>query len=162
LLRSSRARLGTFLSELGLALGFEGLPGHLLHHIGALLLGHGDTLPASGVGTLLLVNVLGHRGRFVLADFLSLVTAHLARSVDVIANLSRDWAALLIGDNRTLLFSDLLSADAWNSAADTESSWAAVLDGNLLTLLSVGHLAVNLWHLATLEFRNISAFLSGK
>ena len=61
-----------------------------------------------------------------------------------------------------MLLSDLLGADARNSAADTESSWATVLDRNFLTGLSVGHLAVNLGHLATLEFRNISAFLSGE
>ena len=76
--------------------------------------------------------------------------------------LSGDWAALLVGDNRALLLVDLLGADAWNQTANTESSWAAVLDRNLLTGLSVGHLAVNLGHLATLEFRNISTFLSGE
>ena len=59
-----------------------------------------------------------------------------------------------------MLLVDLLGADAWNQTANTESSWATVLDRNLLTRLSVGHLAVNLGHLATLEFRNISTFLS--
>jgi len=111
---------------------------------------------------LLLVNVLGHGGGSVLTDFLCTITAHLARSVDITANLSGDWAALLVGNNGTLLLVDLLGADAWNQATDTESSWAAVLDRNLLTGLSVGHLAVNLGHLATLEFRNISTFLSGE
>jgi len=86
----------------------------------------------------------------------------LTRGVHIIANLSGDWAALLVGDNRTLLLIDLLGADAWNQAADTEGSWATVLDRNLLTGLSVGHLAVNLGHLATLEFRNILTFLSGE
>jgi len=111
---------------------------------------------------LLLVNILGDRGRSVLTDFFSLVAAHLARSVHIIANLSGDWAALLVGDNRTLLLVDLLGADAWNKAANTEGSWTAVLDRNFLAGLSVGHLAINLGHLATLEFRNISTFLSGE
>ena len=76
--------------------------------------------------------------------------------------LSGDWAALLVGDHRTLLFSDLLGADAWNQATDTEISWRTVLDWDFLTMLSVQHLAVNLGHLATLEFRNISTLLSGE
>jgi len=159
---SGRARARAIFSDLRLALGLEGLPGDLLHHVGALLLGHGDTLPASRVRTLLLVNVLGHGGRFVLTDLLSAVTAHLARGVDIIANLSGDWAAFLVGNNRTLLLVDLLCADAWNQATDAESSGAAILDRNLLAGLSVCHLAINLGHLATLEFRNILTFLSGE
>jgi len=154
--------LGTFLSVLGLALCLVAGPGDLLHHVRALLPGHGDTLSASSVGTLLLVNVLGHGGGSVLTDFLSPVTANLARGVDVIANLSGDWAALLVGDNRTLLLVDLLGADAWNQTANTEGSWTAILDRNFLAGLSVGHLAVNLGNLATLEFRNVSTFLSGE
>ena len=77
----------TFLRVLSLALLLVGLPGHLLHHVGALLSGHGDTLPASSVGTLLLVNVLGHGGGSVLTDLLGTVTANLTRSVDIITNL---------------------------------------------------------------------------
>jgi len=111
---------------------------------------------------LLLVNILGHGGGIVLTDFLCTITANLARSVDIIANLSGDWAAFLVGDNGTLLLVDLLGADAWNQATNTESSWATVLDRNLLAGLSVGHMAVNLGHLATLEFRNILTFLSGE
>merc|ERR1719347_1021842 len=159
---SGRARLRAIFSDLCLALGLEGLPGDLLHHVGALLLGHGDALPSSGVGTLLLVNVPGYRSQIVLADLLGLVAAHLAGSVHIFANLSGDWVTLLIGNNRALLFSDLLGSDARNCAAHAEGSWAAVLDGNLLAMLSVGHLTVNLGHLATLEFRNISTFLSGE
>jgi len=154
--------LRTFFRVLSLALLLVGLPGHLLHHVGALLPGHGDTLPASSIGTFLLVHVLGHGGGSVLTDLLGSVTANLARSIHVVANLSRDWAALLIIDNRTLLLVDLLSADARNQSTDTEGSWLTVLDRNLLTMLTVQHLAINLGHLTTLEFRNISALLSGE
>jgi len=159
---SGRARLRAILSDLSLALGLEGLPGDLLHHVGALLLGHGDAFPASGVGTLLLVHVSGHRSQIVLTDLLGLVAAYLAGSVHIFANLSGDWVTLLVSNNRALLFRDFLGSDARNSAADTEGSWAAVLDRNLLAMLSVGHLTVNLGHLATLEFRNVSAFLFGE
>jgi len=61
-----------------------------------------------------------------------------------------------------LLLVDLLSADAWNQAADTEGSWAAVLDRNFVAGLSFCHLTVDLGHLATLEFRNILTFLPGE
>ena len=78
---------GALLGELSLALGLVGLPGHLLHHVGALLSGYGDTLPAARSGTLLVIDILGHRGGLVLAHFLSFVAARLTGSVDVIANL---------------------------------------------------------------------------
>jgi len=106
--------LRTFFRVLSLALLLVGLPGHLLHHVGALLPGHGDTLPASSIGTFLLVHVLGHGGGSVLTDLLGSVTARLARSVDIVTNLSRDWAALLVIDNRALLLVNLLGADAWD------------------------------------------------
>merc|ERR1712114_108816 len=160
LIAISAARLRTFLSVLGLALLLVGLPGHLLHHVGALLPGHGDTLPASSIGTFLLVNVFGHGGGSVLTDLLGSVTAHLTRSVHVIANLSGYWAALLVIHNRTLLLVDLLGAYTWNQSTDTERSWLAVLDRNLLTMLTIQHLAVNLGNLTALEFRNVSALLS--
>merc|ERR1712025_791033 len=147
-------------SVLCFALLLVSLPGHLLHHVGALLPGHGDTLPASSVGTFLLVHVLGHGGGSVLTDLLGSVAAHLARIVHVIANLSGYWAALLVIHNRTLLLVDLLGAYTWNQSTDTERSWLAVLDRNLLTMLTIQHLAVNLGILTALEFRNVSAFLS--
>ena len=84
---STASWLRAFFCVLSLALLLVGLPGHLLHHVGALLPGHGDTLPASSIGTFLLVHVLGHGGGSVLTDLLSSVTAHLARSVYIIANL---------------------------------------------------------------------------
>ena len=77
----------TFFRVLSLALLLVGLPGHLLHHVGALLPGHGDTLPASSIGTFFLVHVLGHRGGSVLTDLLGSVTANLTRSVDIITDL---------------------------------------------------------------------------
>jgi len=159
---SAASWLRTFFCVLSLALLLVGLPGDLLHHVGALLPSHRDTLPASSIGTFLLVHVLGHGGGSVLTDLLGSVTANLAWSINIIANLSRDWAALLVIDNRTLLLVDLLGADAWNQSTDTERSWLTVLDGNLLTMLTVQHLTVNLWHLTTLEFRNVSALLSGE
>jgi len=154
--------LRTFLGILRGAFLLVGLSRNLLHHVSALLPGHGDTLPASSIGTFLLVHVLGHGGGSVLTDLLGSVTANLTRSVHIITDLSGDWAAFLVIDNGTLLLIDLLGTNAGNQGTDTESSGAAVLGGNLLTMLAVEHLTVNLGNLATLEFRNISALLSGE
>ena len=77
----------TFLGILSGAFLLVGLPGHLLHHVSTLLPGHGATLPASSIGTLLLVHVLGHGGGSVLTDLLGSVTANLTRSVHIITDL---------------------------------------------------------------------------
>ena len=42
--------MGALLCVLSLALLIEGLLGHLLHHVIALLPGHGDTFLASSIG----------------------------------------------------------------------------------------------------------------
>jgi len=161
-LRPTSTRLGALLGQLRPTLGLEGLPGHLLHHVTALLPGHGDTLPASSVRTFLLVHVLCHRGKSVLTDILSLVAANLARCGHSITNLFSDWFADLVGDSRTLLFSHLLGLNPGHYCTDTETSRTAVLDWDLGTLLPVEHLAVHLGHLATLQLRGISTFLSGE
>ena len=67
-----------------------GLPGHLLHHIPALLPGGGETLPAAGAGALLLINILGDGGELVLADLIRNLVTHLARRVDIITHLEDD------------------------------------------------------------------------
>ena len=96
---STASWLRTFLCVLSLALLLVGLPGHLLHHVGALLPGHGDTLLASSIGTFLLVNVFGHGGGSVLTDLLGSVAAHLARSVHVIANLRQRIETKIVKNN---------------------------------------------------------------
>ena len=72
---------------LGVTLLSGGVPGHLLHHVLALLPGGGETLPAAGAGALLLINILGDGGELVLADFIRDVIAHLAGRVDIGTNL---------------------------------------------------------------------------
>ena len=75
---------------LGVALLSGGVPGHLLHHVLALLPGGGETLPAAGAGALLLINILGDGGELVLADFIRNLVTHLARRVDIITHLEED------------------------------------------------------------------------
>ena len=75
---------------LGAALLSAGLPGHLLHHIPALLPGGGETLPGAGAGALLLVNILGDGGELVLADLVRNLVTHLARRVDITTHLEDD------------------------------------------------------------------------
>ena len=79
--------MATLLSVFSLALGLEGLPRDLLHNIGALLSGGRSTLPGTNIGTLLVIHILGYRGRNVFTNFLGHIIAHLARLIDVIADL---------------------------------------------------------------------------
>ena len=81
--------LGTLLDVLGVASFFEGLPGHVLLDVGALLPGGGAALPAGDVGAVLLVLVLGDGCGDAAADLVRDVVTHFTRSVDIIADLRR-------------------------------------------------------------------------
>ena len=59
--------LGTLLDVLGVASFFEGLPGHVLLDVGALLPGGGAALPAGDVRAVLFVLILGDGGRHAAA-----------------------------------------------------------------------------------------------
>ena len=84
---SSGAGVSALLHELGVALLLQGLPGHLLLHVGALLPGGGGALPGRHGGALLVILVLGHGDRHVAADLLGDLIADLAGSAHVITDL---------------------------------------------------------------------------
>ena len=67
----------------------EGLPGHVLLDVFALLPGGGAALPPGDVGAVLLVLVLGDGGGDAAADLVRDIIADLTRSVDIIADLRR-------------------------------------------------------------------------
>ena len=67
----------------------EGLPGHVLLDVLALLPGGGAALPPGDIGAVLLVLILSDGGGDAAADFIRDVIADFTRSVDIIADLGR-------------------------------------------------------------------------
>ena len=65
----------------------EGLPGHVLLDVLALLPGGGAALPPGDVGAVLLVLIPGDGGGDAAADLVRDVVTHFTRSVDIIADL---------------------------------------------------------------------------
>ena len=84
---SSAAGLGALLHVLSVAPLLEGLPGHVLLDVLALLPGGGGALPAGGAGAVLLVNILGDGGGDVAANLVRDIIADLTWGGDVIADL---------------------------------------------------------------------------
>ena len=80
---------GALLDVLGVAPLLEGLPGHVLLDVLALLPGGGAALPPGDVGAVLLVLVLGDGRGDAAADLVRDIIADLTRSVDIIADLRR-------------------------------------------------------------------------
>ena len=78
---STAAGLGAFLHVLSVAPLLEGLPGHVLLDVLALLSGGGGALPAGGGGAVLLVNILGDGGGDAAANFVRDIIAALALMV---------------------------------------------------------------------------------
>ena len=78
---------GAFLDVLGVAPLLEGLSGHVLLDVLALLPGGGAALPPGDVGAVLLVLILGDGGGDAAADLVRDVIADLTRSREVIADL---------------------------------------------------------------------------
>ena len=60
---------------------------NLLNNICALLSRSWSTLPCTNIGALLIINILGHRGRDIVANLLRNIITNLARLIDIIANL---------------------------------------------------------------------------
>merc|ERR1719443_1219300 len=152
----------TLLLVLGAALLSAGLPGHLLHHIPALLPGGGETLPAAGAGALLLVNILGDGGELVLADLVRNLVTHLAGRVDITADLLGDVLTDLTIVSGTLALLDLPGLDLGHQRADSSLLVLAVLAGNLAAGLSGEHLTLDLGHLGTLQLGHLGALLLGE
>ena len=80
-------RLGALLDILSVASLLEGLPGHVLLDVIALLPGGGGALPAGGAGAVLLIHILGDGGRDTAADLVRDIIADLTGSRDILANL---------------------------------------------------------------------------
>ena len=84
---STAARLGALLHILRVASLLEGLPGHVLLDILALLPGGGGALPASGAGAVLLVHILGDGGGDTVADLVRDLIANFTWGRDIVADL---------------------------------------------------------------------------
>merc|ERR1719383_878678 len=110
---STAAGLSALLHVLCVAPLLEGLPGHVLLDILALLPGGGSTLPAGGAGAVLLIYILSDGGG------------------DTAANLVRDIIADFTWGG------DVLGLDPGHQGADTPGLLLAVPDGNLLAGLAV-------------------------
>ena len=85
---STAAGLGALLHVLSVASLLEGLPGHVLLDVLALLPGGGGALPAGGAGAVLLVHILGDGGGDTAANLVRDLIAHLTWGGDIIANLA--------------------------------------------------------------------------
>merc|ERR1712099_105341 len=84
-------RLATLLGVLSFTFSLISLSWNLLNNIGALLSCCRGTLPGTNIGALLIINILGHRGRDIVANLLRNIIANLTRLIDIIANLLGDW-----------------------------------------------------------------------
>merc|ERR1719489_656543 len=116
---STAAGLGALLHVLSVASLLEGLPGHVLLDVLALLPGGGGALPASGAGAVLLVHILSDGGGDTAADLVGDVVADLTWSRDVIADLLWNLVTLPAGDSGALALRDLLGLDPGHQGADT-------------------------------------------
>merc|ERR1719446_646893 len=126
---STTAGLGALLYVLSVTPLLEGLPGHVLLDVLALLPGGRGALPAGGAGAVLLVNILGDGGGDIAADLVRDVITHLTGSGHILTNLFRDLVALPAGDGGVLALGDLLGLDPGHQRADTPGLLLAVPDG---------------------------------
>ena len=85
---STAAGLGALLHVLSVAPLLEGLPGHVLLDVLALLPGGGGALPAGGAGAVLLVNILGDGGGDAAANLVRDIIADFTWGGDIIADLA--------------------------------------------------------------------------
>merc|ERR1719152_611820 len=99
---STAAGLGALLHVLSVAPLLEGLPGHVLLYVLALLPGGGGALPAGGAGAVLLVNILGDGGGDIAAHLVRDIIADLTGCRDILANLLGNLVALPTGDGGAL------------------------------------------------------------
>merc|ERR1719489_511230 len=115
---STAAGLGALLHVLSVAPLLEGLPGHVLLDVFALLPGGGGALPAGGAGAVLLVHILSNGGGDTAADLVRDVIANLTGCGYIIADLLGDLVALPAGDSGALALGDLLGLDSGHQEAD--------------------------------------------
>merc|ERR1739838_1180071 len=158
----STVGLGALLHVLSVASLLEGLPGHVLLDVLALLPGGGGALPAGGAGAVLLVHIFSDGGGDTAAHLVRDLIANLTWGGDVVADLLGDLVAFPAGDSGTLALGNLLGLDPGHQGADTPGLLLAVPDGNLLAGLTVEILAVDLRHLDAPHLRDIRALLTGE
>merc|ERR1719158_1874808 len=159
---STAAGLGALLHVLCVAPLLEGLPGHVLLDVLALLPGGGGALPAGGAGAVLLVNILGDGGGDIAANLVRDIIADFTWGRDIIADLLGDLVTLPAGDGGAFALRDLLGLDPGHQGADTPGLLLAVPDRNLLAGLTVELLAVDLRHLDASHLRDVRALLAGE
>ena len=80
-------RLATLLGVFSFTFSLVSLSWNLLNNICALLSRCWSTLPCTNIGALLIINILGHRGRDIVANLLRNIITNLTRLIDIIANL---------------------------------------------------------------------------
>merc|ERR1711971_897699 len=159
---STAAGLGALLHILSVASLLEGLPGHVLLDVLALLSGGWGALPAGGAGAVLLVHILGDGGGHTAADLVRDVIADLTWGGDIIANLLWGLVAFPAGDSGALTLGDLLGLDPRHQRTDTPGLLLTVPNGNLLARLTVQLLTVDLGHLDTSHLGDVRALLARK
>jgi len=93
------------------------LPWNLLNNIGALLSRSWSALPCTNIGALLIINILGHRGRDIVANLLRNIIADLTRLIDIIANLLGDGFTDISLVSGALTVRDFLGVDLGNKRA---------------------------------------------
>jgi len=151
----------TFLHILGGALSLVRGLWHLLNHVIALLSRGWETLLDGDIRALLVILHLLNRNLLVLANLLGYIVTDFTSRWNIMTNSVRGGFTSLLVNDRTLLFSHFLDADAGNK--ETELSWlvSAVLDRNLVTGLHGDFATFNLGNLVALELGNIGALLLG-
>jgi len=149
-----------FLNELNLALGYMNLLGfsaNLL--VMADLLGRIHTFPVRNIGTLSVINIMGHRGWLPVASLFRDIIAHSASLLDILALLSVSWLANPILMSFALKIRDFLACDFWDKRTDTSGLGLTVSPWNLLARLDGENLAVILGNLYAVKSRNFLALL---
>merc|ERR1719204_2552163 len=107
-------RLTTFLGVFSFTFSLVSSPWNLLNNISALLSRSWSTLPCSNIGALLIINILCHRGRDIVANLLRNIVTNLARLIDIIANLLGDRLTDISLVSGTLTIGDFLGQNLWN------------------------------------------------
>jgi len=109
------------LSIFSLAFSLEGLSWNLFLDIVALSSSGRSTLSGTNIGTLLIIHILGHRGRDIVTNLFRNIIAHLARLIDIIADLLGDGLADVPLVSGALTVGDFLGLDLGNKRAHTSS-----------------------------------------
>jgi len=107
------------LGVLSFTFSLVSLSWNLLNNICALLSRGWSTLPGTNIGALLVINILGHRGRDIVANLLRNIIADLTRLIDIIANLLGDGLTDISLVSGALTVRYFLGVDLGNKRADT-------------------------------------------